>query len=276
MIDRRITFCLTSCGRFALLQKTLRSFFQKNDHPIEKYVIVEDSGDPNAREHLHDIVKEFPKAHFQCLINDKRIGQICSIDRAYAEVQTPYIFHCEDDWEFIRSGFMQPSLDLLEHLPDVVMVWLRDPLDQPHIIRSMKLYNSPHRYFDVSHAMPKYILNFNPGLRRLTDYREAGSYQKIGDEPDIGGLYYGRKKKILLLGGSPYYRHIGQGCTTTRNDPHRTKANLKHQGLGCIPRLLAVRLGRSIRKRGLRILVYIHLWRLGERPSFINLLNHLR
>ena len=144
----------------------------------------------------------------------------------------------------------------------------------------MKLHNSPHRYFDVSHAMPKYILNFNPGLRRLTDYREAGSYQKIGDESDIGSFYYGKRKTILLLGGSPYYRHIGQGCTTTRNDPYRAKARAKtnpqkHQGAGCIPRFL-IRLGRSIRKRGLRILGYIHLWRLGERPSFINLLNHLR
>lgn len=270
MKDRRITFCLTSCGRFDLLQKTLRSFFQNNDHPIEKYIIVEDSGNPKAGEYLRNIVKEFPTAHFQHLINKKRIGQILSIDRAYAEVQTPYIFHCEDDWEFIRSGFMQPSLDLLEHLPDAIMVWLRDPLDVPGIIRSMKPYNSPHRYFDVSRATPKYILNFNPGLRRLADYREAGSYQKIGEEHQIGHFYYAREKKILLLGGSPYYRHIGRGFTTIRNDPHRTR-----RGSVFIPRFLA-RLGPSIRKRVLCIFIYIHLWRLGERPSFINLLNHLR
>ena len=273
MKDRRITFCLTSCGRFDLLQKTLRSFFQKNDHQIEKYIIVEDSGDPNAGEHLRDIVKEFPKAHFQHLINEKRIGQIPSIDRAYAEVQTPYIFHCEDDWEFIRSGFMQPSLDLLEHLPDVIMVWLRDPLDEPRIIRSMKSCNSPHRYFDVSRAVPEYILNFNPGLRRLADYREAGGYQNIGDENQIGHFYFTREKKILLLGGSPYYRHIGRGFTRVRDDPHRT--NLTRRGSVFIPRFLA-RLGPSIRKRALCIFIYIHLWRLGERPSFINLLNHLR
>ena len=165
---------------------------------------------------------------------------------------------------------MQPSLDLLEHLPDAIMVWLRDPLDDPGIIRSMKPYNSPHRYFDVSRATPKYILNFNPGLRRLADYREAGSYQKIGEEHQIGHFYYAREKKILLLGGSPYYRHIGRGFTTTRNDPHRTR-----RGSVFIPRFLA-RLGPSIRKRVLCIFIYIHLWRLGERPSFINLLNHLR
>ena len=276
MKDRRITFCLTSCGRFDLLQKTLRSFFQKNDHPIEKYIIVEDSGDPNAGEYLRNIVKEFPKAQFQHLINDKRVGQIPSIDRAYAEIQTPYIFHCEDDWEFIRSGFMQPSLDLLEHYPDVVMVWLRDPLDRPELIRSMKPYNSPHRCFDVSRAMPEYVLNFNPGLRRLVDYRETGNYQNIVEEErHIGRFYAARGKKILLLGGSPYYRHIGQDHTTTRTDPY-SKTNVKHLGSVFSPRLLAVRLGRSIRKRSLRILIYIHLWRLGERPSFINLLNHLR
>lgn len=271
MKDRRITFCLTSCGRFDLLQKTLRSFFSKNDHPIEKYIIVEDSGDPNAGEYLRNIVKEFPKVHFQFLINDKRIGQIRSIDLAYAEIQTPYIFHCEDDWEFIRSGFMQPSLDLLEHLPDVVMVWLCDPLDIPGILRSMKPYNSPHRYFDVSHAVHKYILNFNPGCRRLADYRDAGSYQKIGGEEQIGHFYCAREKKILLLGGSPYYLHIGRGFTTTCNDPYK----VSRWKSVFIPRFLT-RLGPSIRKRVLCIFLYVHLKRLGERPSFINLLNHLR
>lgn len=272
MKDRRITFCLTSCGRFDLLRKTLHSFFQKNDHPIEKYIIVEDSGDPMAGEYLRNIVKEFPKTPFQFLINEKRIGQIPSIDRAYAEVQTPYIFHCEDDWEFIRSGFMQPSLDLLEHLPDVVMIWLRDPLDVPRILRSMKPFNSPHRYFDVSHSVPKYILNFNPGLRRFNDYLDTGSYQKIGREEQIGHFYYTREKKILLLGGSPYYQHIGRSFTTTRNDPCKTKTQRK---LVFIPRFLA-RLGPSIRKRVLCISLYVHLRRLGERPSFINFLNHLR
>ena len=273
MKDRRITFCLTSCGRFKLLQKTLYSFIQYNDYPMEKYIIVEDSGNPYAEEYLHNIIQEFPKECFQLLINEKRIGQIPSIDRAYAEVETPYIFHCEDDWEFTKSDFMKPSLDLLEHVPDAVMIWLRDPLDVPEIIQSMKPYNSPHRFFDVTRTFPDFTLNFNPGLRRLTDYQEASNYQKIGTlEHHIGRFYYSRNKKILLLGGSPYYQHIGKG-SSSYDDPYRTHS--KRRGLIFIPRFLSVRLGPSIRKRCLRILIYIRLWRMEERPSFLNLLKHL-
>jgi len=33
----------------------------------------------------------------------KNIGQIKSIDKAYSMVDTEYIFHCEDDWEFYDS-----------------------------------------------------------------------------------------------------------------------------------------------------------------------------
>ena len=241
---------------------------------MEKYVIVEDSGNPDAEGCLHSIIEEFPNNDFQLLINQKRIGQISSIDRAYAEVETPYIFHCEDDWEFVQPGFIQPSLDLLESFPDVVMIWLRDPLDDPRIIYSMIPINSPNRCFDVSDAVHEHVLNFNPGLRRLSDYREIGNYQKIGlEEHVIGHFYHTKNKRILLLGGSPYYRHIGRGHTTARRDPHRTE--VRRQGSIFIPRLV-VRLGSSIRKRCLRILIYIRLRRLGERPSFINLLNQLR
>jgi hypothetical protein len=45
-----------------------------------------------------------------------------SIDRAYADVTTPFIFHCEDDWRFFRSGFIEESLLLLEHFADISTV----------------------------------------------------------------------------------------------------------------------------------------------------------
>lgn len=274
MRNRQITFCLTSCGRFDLLQETLRSFFENNAYPIAKYIIVEDSGYYNAANHLHNITKEFSKSNFHIIVNEKRIGQIPSIDRAYREVDTPYIFHCEDDWKFTKPGFMEPSLDILEHIPEAVMVWLRDPLDVPQMVQSMQLYSSPHRFFDVTRAFPEFTLNFNPGLRRFADYRKVGNYQKLGTlEHHIGNFYYSKNKKIILLGGSPYYRHIGKGASMSQDDPYRT--HFKRQGLVFIPRFLSIRLGSSIRKRYLRIFTYVRLLLMGERPSVLNLLKHL-
>ena len=50
----------------------------------------------------------------QVIVNRPSLGQIASIDKAYATVTTPYIFHCEDDWRFFRSGFIESSLALLQ------------------------------------------------------------------------------------------------------------------------------------------------------------------
>ena len=40
-----ITFVLTSCRRFDLLERTLESFVATNDYPIQRYIIIEDSED---------------------------------------------------------------------------------------------------------------------------------------------------------------------------------------------------------------------------------------
>lgn len=56
----------------------------------------------------------------------KNLGQIKSIDLAYQEVKTDYIFHCEDDWLFYRSGFIEDSMTILESDQSILTVWLRD------------------------------------------------------------------------------------------------------------------------------------------------------
>jgi hypothetical protein len=53
------------------------------------------------------------------------MGQVSSIDKAYAEVTTPYIMHCEDDWEFYRFGFVEASLEVLEKYDNILQVWIR-------------------------------------------------------------------------------------------------------------------------------------------------------
>ncbi|MCQ5167817.1 hypothetical protein NE645_17870, partial [Roseburia hominis] len=35
---------------------------------------------------------------------------------------TAYIFHCEDDWEFYRPGFVEDSRAILENKPEILQV----------------------------------------------------------------------------------------------------------------------------------------------------------
>ncbi len=205
--DREITFVLTSCGRFDLLRRTLASFLEQNDTKIAKYIIVEDSGDESVR----DVLAEFPDIDFELIVNQIKRGQLWSIDLAYERVQTPYIFHCEDDWLFTRPGFMEPSLTLLEDFPDVVQVLIRDLEDEKHPV---KVPLQTHKGISFYAPMPtdhpnSYCYSFNPGLRRLADYKKIGPFRLILEEKNISDLArrMGYRQVRLENGG---VQHIGR------------------------------------------------------------------
>ena len=54
----KITFILTSCGRLDLLERTLDSFFKFNTAEIERYIITEDSADPEVFKACETLNKE--------------------------------------------------------------------------------------------------------------------------------------------------------------------------------------------------------------------------
>ena len=123
-----ITAIFTSCGRFNLLEKTMKSFFNYVDLPIEQTIVIENSLDPNIEKHMENISISINRP-FDLIINEENIGQVSSIDRAYSFVNTEYIFHCEDDWEFFDTGFLSKSKMLLDDRPDIVNINLRVRFD---------------------------------------------------------------------------------------------------------------------------------------------------
>ena len=205
--DREISFVLTSCGRFDLLRRTLASFLEYNDTKNEKYIIVEDSGDDSVR----DVLAEFRDIEFDLIINQPKRGQLWSIDLAYERVRTPYIFHCEDDWLFTKSGFMEPSLTLLEDFPDVVQVLVRDLTDEK---RAVEVPLQTHKGISFYAPLPaehpnSYCYSFNPGLRRLADYKKIGLFRLLLEEENISARarQMGYRQARLENGG---VQHIGR------------------------------------------------------------------
>ncbi len=181
--SRDITFVLTSCGRFDLLEETVRTFVACNTAPIARWLIVEDSGRPGVREAVAGC-----GVAFEFIENDPPIGQMASIDRAYAMVTTPYIFHCEDDWRFFRSGFVEESLLLLEAVATVSVVMCRRT--GQNRLHDAIVGTAPLRSEGaVAYRMPALHLHdvwfgygFNPGMRRLADARAIGSFAARGHE----------------------------------------------------------------------------------------------
>jgi GT2 family glycosyltransferase len=185
-----ITFVITSCGRFDLLEICLASFLKYNTAPIAKYLLVEDSGDKR----VHEVVAKFD-IPMEVIANDSPLGQIAAIDRAYQTITTPYIFHCEDDWRFFRTGFIEESLPLLKQDPSMTTVLCRRPGQNPQfdaIIEGSPLHSMGRvRYKKAKLWLVPYWLgySFNPGLRRLSDYRRLGSFSRWGDEIDAS-IYF--------------------------------------------------------------------------------------
>jgi hypothetical protein len=229
---------ITSCGRFDLLRATLASLLPNLDVRPQKIIIVEDSCDPAVK----SVAAEFD-GDFEILVNDVKQGQIASIDRAYRAVSTPYIFHCEDDWEFFRTGFITESAALLQHVDKVSMVGLRPREELNPLIRKLPVERTDHvDFFQYDPALhPEYFsYSFNPGLRRLRDYEKFGPFAPLGHEPDISYVF---KKAGFRMAGleNPAVRHIGWGRHI--QDPYQPK---RSKGL-------VHRLRKSVGKRVKRV-----------------------
>lgn len=206
-----VTLVVTSCGRFDLLRRTLASFFLYNTYPLSEVIITEDSGQslPSWIWGYHP---------YLTLLNPRNnVGQVASIDRAYSLVRTPYVFHCEDDWEFYREGFIEESLQALESDPKCIALWLRETWDtNTHPIEGDRL---------VSGYQGWYGFTWNPSLKRMSDYWKLFSYAACARhytemssawmaEKAVGEEYH-RHGYYARIAHQGYVRHIGEGRRVT-------------------------------------------------------------
>ncbi len=184
--DSDVTLVVTSCGRFEHLRKTLFSFDRFNTAPIKAVIIIEDS----EKEFVRGVIPAGWEAHTAVLSNTPKIGQLAAIDRAYSSVDTTYIFHCEDDWEFYRPGFLEESHFVLERMQGVVQVWLRS---FAHDVRVNYPFHALGDRLELDGVACNYLLSnepawrgfsFNPGLRRLCDYKKVAPVARFSSSAE--------------------------------------------------------------------------------------------
>ena len=205
-----VTLVVTSCERFDLLERTLRSFVQFNTYPIYETLIIEDGPEdaPNWIFGLEGL------GTVTWTSNGERRGQIFSIDRVYHTVVTPWIFHSEDDWQFLRPGFIEASLEIMMKHREIVQVWLRE--DCGHPAEKLEKYDFLTMAQNWGGGWSGF--SFNPGLKRLADYQAIDSYAEktkncalhgLGHELKLNSVY--RNLGYLAASLRPaYVQHIGQ------------------------------------------------------------------
>lgn len=219
MSDVSVVF--TSCGRFNLLKKTVGSFLKYNTYPIKKYFVVENSTYPNSLLYLQNIFNSELDTNF--IINEINIGQVSSIDKAYSFVNSKYIFHCEDDWEFLDYGFIEESKEVLESDLKISNVNIRKrndgtkgsshPIEGPYTLDSGKSYYLYQlNYYGVWHGF-----SWNPGLRRLEDYNNIKPYKQYVNEQGVNEKMKSLGFRAACL-NKEYCVHIGENSKTPKSN----------------------------------------------------------
>lgn len=216
---------ITSCGRRDLLDKTISSLMDTDWGEFSNKIIIEDSGDAEMNEYLHD---RYHDVFDLILCNERNLGKHASIDKAYSYVETEYVFHCEDDWFFYRKGFVRDSLTVLENCPAVSMVGLRSfywdylkhhaqfAIKERYVVECVPYYT----ILDESPKNPMNGYSLNPGLRRLEDVRRMGSHAELGGEYRFSAYFLARNMEMVVLENAAV-DHIGWGRGL--NDPKMGK-----------------------------------------------------
>lgn len=204
----KVTLFITSCGRPDLLRKTLDSFLKFNTYPIEEAIIVEDSGILNSIDFVHELCTLFPCT---VIYNEKRLGQMASMELGVKHIKTPYTFHCEDDWIFYDYGFIEESMNILKSNEKISMVFLRSYAE--YIYRYNMQINQTNHGYNILHQHNKSLYSFNPGLRRTGIYFEKYPYTATKEDEGTLQEFYRTKGYISAVtkNNNGYVDHSGWG-----------------------------------------------------------------
>jgi len=220
-----VTLVLTSCGRLDLLEQTLDSFLEFNTYPIREYLITEDSADPVIFKQCRKLNRDKYNNKLKFIFNKVKLGQSKSIDLAYSRVKTPYIFHCEDDWQFYKAGFIEDSIGVLATQPKAIQAWIRAKNDGIYNTIQEQVYLIPGGYrvrivnpcnfrATAETRVVNYIgFSWNPGVKRLLDWKLLpDGYTGQGQEHLIDAFYRDLGYIVVSLSTNDqegYVKHIG-------------------------------------------------------------------
>ena len=216
---KEVTVVLTACNRADLLEKTLDSFFSINTYPIKRFIIIDDGMNFGC----NDFVKTKYDFPIELIYNDPKLFQIKSVDYAYSLVDTEYVFHMEEVWNFFKPNFIEDSMEVLEQDPNILQVWLRGIDD-----KTLNHPYHPDRY-EVNgkelvmnqHAGIWGGFSFNPGLNRLSDWKSFpdgyNGCERITPANLSGGVTlecdisveYIKRGRITMRFVESYIEHIG-------------------------------------------------------------------
>ena len=210
VIPDSVTVCITSCGRLDLLAHTLASFRAFNTGG--RYLINDDSGNDEVVARLR---ADYPFA--TVLAASHRLGLMGSIDRLYGQVETPYIFHLEDDWDIFGPVDWESAIAVLAAQPKTSQVCVRSSEEMKprykRMARTFEVAGRTYREVPLTAHPEFHGWSSNPGLIRKALYDEFAPF--AGTRHDQMSARIKRAGYLMAYQLPGIARHAGHGRNVT-------------------------------------------------------------
>jgi len=207
-----VTAVITSCNRPNKLLEMLNSLKTLDELNFHHVIFVEDGGCLESVKIIKTFIK---KSKLTILYHSKNIGQLKSIDEAYSLVKTRYIFHIEEDWIFLKKGFIDYSIKIMRKNSNIASISLRPHSDFNNFIffKNDNFYIMKKKFYNLIWSG----ICINPGLYDKCKYDLISPYSAYKKERVITQVYsqlgfYG----AISENQEGYLIHNGDGCSTRK------------------------------------------------------------
>lgn len=182
-MNSQITLCLTIGRRPELLEKTLRSLLPLFE--FTEIIAINDFRDPPTNEAFRRVC---PNGKLISL--SAQVGHHAAVDCMYRQVSTPYVMHCEDDWEFTNPLDVAGAISLLRQKPEISQVCFRKVSDFHLSEEDLgKIDRGPMgdlKYARLDKIHPQWHgYTFNPHLASLELWRQLNGFSGFKKERHI-------------------------------------------------------------------------------------------
>lgn len=211
-MNREITLTLTIGRRPDLLAQTLDSLLSKVN--FSQIVAINDFSDDATNQVFRKIC-----SNGQLISLGSPLGHHAAIDRLYRDLRTPYVFHCEDDWQFETKPDLQSAITLLSTDQKISSVCFRQIEDfglQPDVLENLPTVRSgtiEYKRLDRLHEQ-WHGYTFNPHLITLNALTNIGAFSKFKKERHISRFLRQQGLHVAYLHPGSC-RHIGADCSVS-------------------------------------------------------------
>ena len=201
-----ITLCLTIGKRPDELRQTLNSLLDKV--AFKHIIAINDFGDEATNAVFRELC---PQGELISL--GYNMGHHKAIDYMYDKITTPYVLHCEDDWEFVSTPDIAGIMTLLQAEPNITSVSLRTIADMglspedAQKVRYQEIAGVKIAYFDAIHEQ-WYGYHFNPHIAPLATWQALAPFSQYKKERHISRIFRQQNKHMVYLAEGCCH-HIG-------------------------------------------------------------------